>query len=300
VFGQLTLDLSDSWELSLGSRVERIKKKGAQTYSTTSNAYKTQLNETLFLPKASLSYYPSDNSMIYASIAKGYTPGGFNYASAQNFNSFTYSAQTSINAEVGYKTSLLEDALDVSAVVFHISAKDKQISDLQPGFVQSIANAAQATSYGLEVSADYRISTALSFYAQLGLLHAEADQYSTNVFSNGSFVATSLAGYDLPMAPSYTYALGVKYDDGTGLFSDLTMTGSSDYYFDSANTLKQTGYNRIDAQLGYHFSNDLSLSMVGENLFDTQIYSRAVKTSAGIAVEDTAARYIGLKLRGHW
>ncbi|WP_271272992.1 TonB-dependent receptor [Aliamphritea hakodatensis] len=300
-FGQVEYALSQDWSLTLGTRVERISKDGRQNYITTAgnSSYSADVSETMVLPKATLAYQVSDSGMIYASVAKGYLPGGFNYGSAQSASSFTYDSESSVNSEIGYKDRYLNSRLGFSAAVFHIKTRDKQIVDLQPGFVQSIANAAETTSYGVELGADYAITPALSVYGHAGLMRTEADKFDTTVFSGGSFVPVSRAGNDLPLAPEFTYGAGVRYVASQGLFGDLSVNGSGDYYFDSANTLKQSGYSRFDGELGYQFDG-FSVSLVAENIFDEEIISRAVSTSSGTVVEDTAPRYIGIKLAANW
>ncbi len=300
-FGQVEYALAQDWSLTLGTRVERISKDGRQNYITTggTSSYSADVNEIMVLPKATLAYHVSDSGMIYASVAKGYLPGGFNYGSAQGISSFTYDSESSVNSEIGYKDRYLDNRLGFTAALFHIKTHDKQIVDLQPGFVQSIANAAETTSYGLELGADYAVTPALSVYGHAGLMHTEADKFDTTVFSGGSFVPVSRAGNDLPLAPEFTYGAGVRYVASKGVFGDLSVNGSGDYYFDSANTLKQSGYSRFDGELGYQFDG-FSVSLVAENIFDEEIISRAVSTSSGTVVEDTAPRYIGIKLAANW
>lgn len=299
-FGQLEFALDDDWDLSIAARLENVKKRGKQTYrGLATQSYTADINSTQFLPKATLSYHINDDALVYASIAKGYTPGGFNYGSAQNLASFTFGAQTSQNLELGYKASLLSDKLNVGATLFQIKTKDKQIVDLMPGFVQSVSNAASAKSYGLELDADYRFSSHLSAYAQVGFMKASAEKYTTNVFRNGAFNAISLSGNALPLSPRVSYAAGLKYDRGQGVFGDLRVKGSGGYYFDAANTIKQAAYTQVDSQIGYHYG-DASISLVGENIFDTKVVSRAVNTGMGTVVEDSSPRYFGVKFEVNW
>lgn len=299
-FGQFDFALGNQWDISFAARIENVEKRGKQSYQALQNqTYAADKNSTYVLPKTTLSYHLNDDALVYASLAKGYTPGGFNYGSAQNLASFTYDPQTSQNIELGYKASLLENKLKVGATLFQIKTKDKQIVDLMPGFVQSITNAAAAKSYGLELTADYQMSDGLAVYGQVSLMKAKATKYRTNVFRNGAFVATSLSGNELPLSPKLSYSAGVKYSGGQGVFGDLSIKGSGNYYFDSANTIKQQGYKQVDSQIGYQFS-DASIALVAENIFDTKIASRAVNTASGVVVEDSSPRYIGIKFAANW
>ncbi len=79
----------------------------------------------------------------------------------------------------------------------------------------------------------------------------------------------------------------------------LAVRGSSDYYFDSQNTLKQPSYVIIDAEIGYQLGTG-ELLLWAKNLTDKAILSRAVNTPNGVVVEDTAARTIGIQFKTRW
>ncbi|WP_087023164.1 TonB-dependent receptor [Thaumasiovibrio subtropicus] len=299
-FGQVEWQLQPDWALTLGLRAERINKQGHQRfYSIAANQYQADLDHTIWLPKTSLRYQFSPTSQVYLSAAQGYLPAGFNYASAQNLASFTYDEETSTNIELGYKALLLKDRLQFSGAIFHITTQDKQITDLQPGFVQTISNAAKTTSYGAELSADYRWYNAISSFARLGAMTAEADQYIVHTFNGSGFVSQDLAGNDLPLAPALTYAVGIEYRPQQGWFARLVGSGSSKYYFDSANTLSHPSYFTLDAELGYQFSH-ASLALNIDNAFDELRYSRSVSTPQGVVVEDSHERYFGLTVKMDW
>ena len=299
-FGQLAWQINDQWEMTLGARAERIDKEGQQRFNgLMSSQYQANLSHTTWLPKASISYLINPTDRLYGTIAQGYLPAGYNYASAQNLASFTYQAEKSTSTELGYKALLLENALTVTAAAFHITTKDKQITDLQPGFVQTISNAAQTTSYGVELSADYQWHTDFSSFVRLGTMKTKADKYITHAFNGSGFVAHDLAGNELPLAPEFTYAIGIEYQPQQGWFTTLVASGSSDYYFDSANSLSHPAYVTADATLGYRHQ-WLTIALNADNIFDQEVYSRSVRTPAGIVAEDTQERYFGLTIGMDW
>ncbi|GAK84008.1 TonB-dependent receptor [Vibrio ponticus] len=297
-FTQLDWSITNSWSLTLGLRAEHIEKKTKQQI-VSSTSYQERLSQTKWLPKASLSYKVASNRNLYLTYSEGYLPGGFNYASAQSLNSFSYDAETSQNIEIGGKMRALNNKLYLDAALFYTKTKDKQINDLLPGFVQTISNAAQTSSYGLEVSARYQLTTDLDLFTNLGALNTNADEYLTNSFNGSAFVANDLAGNDLPLAPKFTYSLGVDYSPSKGWFANLHAAGRSKLYFDANNQLEHPASVTVDASVGYKF-NHVTLALVADNVFDEVIYSRAVNTAAGIVVEDSQPRYIGLNLAANW
>ncbi|WP_260260765.1 TonB-dependent receptor [Vibrio intestinalis] len=299
-FGQLEWQFQPNWALTLGLRAEHINKSGKQQINGLfTSDYQADLDHTIWLPKASLSYQLSSLSQLYFTAAQGYLPAGYNYASAQNLASFTYDEEKSTNLELGYKALLLNNKLSLSGALFHIETKDKQITDLQPGFIQTISNAAQTTSYGFELAADYQWNQALNSFIRLGSMKTESDQYIVHSFNGSGFVANDLAGNELPLAPEFTYSLGLEYLTQQGWFARIIGSGSSEYYFDSANTLTHPSYFTLDAEIGYQFS-QLSIAFNVDNAFDEHRYSRSVSTPTGIVVEDSHERYFGLTIKMDW
>lgn len=300
-FAQTEFALSDKFKLGLGARAERIEQEGSQRVTSIAfdNSYARDIKETELLPKLSLSYEINENARVFVSVADGYLPGGYNYSAAINQQTFIYDKETSRNIEIGTKMSLFDNKLDLQAAAFLIKTKDKQIVDIEPGNVRRISNAAEVENSGIELSANYRLGDKLSLFANIGLQNAEAKEFKINATVNGSFVELDLSGNSLPLAPERTYAAGVRYGAGKGVFSSFTLNGSSDYFFDSANTLKQDGYTKVDAKLGYHFKN-ASVALVAKNIADEEIFSRAVNTPNGIVVEDSSPRYVGLQFDAHW
>lgn len=300
-FGQVEVALTDRWRAGVGSRVEWIRQNGAQTLvsSTGQTAYEQTLEQVTLLPRFTLSYDLQPGTMLYGSYARGYLPGGYNYGMATSASTLSYDPEYSWTAEIGAKGRFVQDRLGASLALFRTVTTDKQILDLVPGGTQTISNAARAEIYGLEASADARLSERWTSFATLGLQHGEATSYTTNVSQGGTLVSTDLSGNRLPMSASSTYSLGVRYDEGEGWFGQASVNGSSPYYFDSQNTLKQSAFATVDAEIGHRFDS-VEVSLWAANLFGENVYSRAVSAPLGIIAEDGAPREIGLRLSATW
>ena len=300
-FGQVEVGLTDRLRAGMGSRVEWIRQQGSQTFAGSggNSAYDGTLEQATLLPRFTLSYDLQQGTMLYGSYARGYLPGGYNYSMATNADTFTYDPEYSWTAEVGAKGRFAQDRLGAGLAFFHTQTKDKQILDLVPGGTQTITNAARAEIYGVEASADARLSERWSTFATAGLQHAEATSYTANVSRGGSLVASDLSGNRLPMAASATYSLGLRYDEGEGWFGQGSVNGSSPYYFDSQNSLKQSSFATVDAEIGYRFAS-VEVSLWASNIFDENVYGRAVSAPAGIIVEDGAPREVGLRVKAEW
>lgn len=300
IFGQIDWQVGANWTANLGMRYERVNKRGEQEFNSTQSAnYQVSIDNSMWLPKASIHYQLDKDQNVYFAIASGYVPGGYNHTFAQNAASFTFDKETSINVELGYKAYLLNNQLLLTTAVFSSETQDKQIVDIQPGFITAISNAAKTSAKGAELNLNYQYSDNVSSFLHLGVMHATADEYLVTSYNGTGFVTNDLNGNRLTLSPDISYSLGVNYQTQSGWFGQLVVSGSGKYYFDAANQLPQSAYTVVDANIGYAFEN-IRLSLSIDNLTDEEIYSRSVSTSSGIVVEDTRARYLGLNLTGNW
>ena len=298
-FGQMEFDITDRLRLGAGGRLEHIMQDGSQSYVATSSAayYAADDATTTILPKVSVSYDISPDVLAYASYARGYLPGGYNYAQSNTLDSFTYNPEYSWTGEAGVKFDSLNKRLKSSFAGFHTRTTDKQVVDFVVGGSQKISNAGEAEIYGIEFANEFRATNDWSFYGNVGLQHAEATSHTAN--TPGGTVDYS--GNKLPMAADYTYAIGANWRayEPEGWFGQIGLNGSGPYYFNSQNTAKQGAYALVDAEIGYRVGT-AELSFWVSNLFDTNVYQRATETTSGTVVEDGAPRTVGVNLTFEW
>lgn len=300
LFGQFEMPINDRLRFNAGSRLEYIDQAGQQTSSNMfgNSSYTASHSGLELLPKVGLTYDLPQQGLLYANLTRGYLPGGYNYNLASNADNFSYDAEYSDTAEVGFKTAFLDGRLETDLALFYTRTTDKQVIDLQPGNVQKISNAAEAVIYGLELSLSTNLNQNWQAFSNVGWQQAEAEDYQAQVFSGGSLITADLSGNDLPMAAPYNYSLGLKYDSNSW-FGQARLNGTGSFYFDSQNLLEQDAYQTFDMELGYKIR-DIKLSLAARNLFDEAYYTRAVSTPNGLLVEDGNAREISLNLSGRW
>lgn len=304
LFGQVEYPLSPRLRLSAGGRLEYIDMSGTQARSSFLGAesYAHSDGKTEWLPRLGIAYDLNDDSLLFASLARGYLPGGYNYNLAGSQSDFTYGAEFSDTAEVGLKTTFADERVDAQLSLFYTRSRDKQIVDLQPGGTQRISNAAEAEIYGLEVALDADLGAGWRGSADLGLMHAEATEYQTQLFNGSGFAPADLSGKTLPMAAPLTYGIGLAYDNRSPWFGQVKLKGSGDFYFDSQNLIRQKSYHTVDMSVGYRFAgpHGLTLSLAARNLFDKNYYIRAVNTPNGLLVEDSNPREVSLNIAARW
>ncbi|MEM7208899.1 MAG: TonB-dependent receptor [Pseudomonadota bacterium] len=291
LFGQIEYSFNPRWSVTIGGRYEQVDQSASQSFSNAmlNTQYDADLDSDEFLPTASLGFLADEQNFVYVSYSEGYLPGGYNYNSAGDADSFTFDEEHSELIELGWKNTALQNKLSTAISVFQITTTDKQIVDLLPGFIQSVSNAGETESTGAEFSIAYSVSPLLSTYFNLGILQTEATSFVSNTFG----MPLDLSGNDLPYAPERTYSAGVRYESDNGIFGHLSVRGSDDYFFDSQNLLEQSSFDVVDFELGYQFKN-ARLTLWAKNVTEEEIVSRAVSTPNGVVVEDTLPRTIGL------
>ena len=301
VFGQLVLPFLEDFELTLGGRYQVIEKDLDLDYFVTpivngqvvlgSPVLELKADErwTAFLPKVAISYRVNDAWTTYASVAKGYMPGGFNFiASTPNVEDNQFDPQISWSYELGTKASLLDDRLFLSAAAFYMDIKDIHVFTAQ-GLQFVTSNAAKASSYGIELEADFLIDDRWQANAALGLINAEYDDYTDEMGNVND-------GNKIQRTPSHSINLGVQYNDPSGFYGRVDLVNYGKFYFDATNQLEQDGYTILNLKAGYAAAN-WEVYAYADNVTDTDYKTSGQPgNAAGTLVEFGDPREFGVGL----
>ena len=161
-FGETTTALNDRLSLTISFRVEQWD----ADYKD-SSAVILDTDETLYGGKVVIDYQMSDDHLLYASLARGYKPGGVNTDGTLNQAEREFDTEYQWAYEVGNKSSLLDDSLQIRVAAFYNDRQDMHIKDSiipvgGPGaFVDYITNAAEGSNYGLEIESVWQATDAL-------------------------------------------------------------------------------------------------------------------------------------------
>lgn len=299
LYGFAEYAVTDRLRLGAGGRLDYQDSKGVQSLTSPlgSATYGSANDSLTFLPKLTAAYDLSDDAMLYASLSRGYLAGGYNYNFASNAANFTFDPEYSTALEIGGRFSWGVSSL--AAAAHYTEVRDKQIAEVVPGGAQRITNAAKVKSYGLDLTFETQLRGGLRLSASTGLIQAEATAFETAVFGPSGPMPVNYSGNDLPYAPRSTYAIGLEYDTGEGLFGGVQLNGTGGYFFDAANRLRQPGFATVDAQIGWR-RGDLTLTLWAANLFDKAYQTAALSTARGTLVEDGPGRTIGFSLSRAW
>lgn len=294
-FGQATYEIVDGLRLTGGLRLDVSESSGEQTYTSSGGtvSYDRDIDETAWLPMASLAYDFTPHVTAYATYSRGFLAGGYNFYSATTADNFGYDAEYTTNYELGVKTNWLGNSLNVNATVFYMDIADKQVREEVTGGgagVWKFSNAAQAHTQGVELESTYRPIPELQLSAGFGYADSVVDEWETTV----SGTAVDYGGNKLPWAPKFTYNIGAQYTHQSGFFASADLLGTGEQYFDAANDLSGDGYQTVNLRLGLQ-GEEAELSLWCKNVFDAAYAVKKVDNSAGLTmVEDGAPRTLGL------
>ena len=270
LFGETTTALSDRVNLTVGLRVEQWD----ADYKD-SSAVILDTDETLYGGKVVIDYQATDDQLLYARIARGYKSGGVNTDGTLNEAEREFDTEYQWAYELGSKSSLLDDSLQIRVAAFYNDRQDMHIKDSiipvgGPGaFVDYIINAAEGSNYGLEIESLWQATDALQLFANIGSLRTDIDECDTAGCIN-------LVGRDQPHAPRYQYAAGVKFDVSENLFFQIDIEAKDEFYFSSSHDAKSESYELLNAQMGYEFE-AWSLVLWGHNLTDEDVETRGFR-----------------------
>jgi iron complex outermembrane recepter protein len=277
-YGQVTYHFSPAFDVALGGRWSENK----QSVNTADSGLlfptpKTEVGAstgTDFLYSVAPRWHLSQDTMTYVRVATGYRPGGPNAEppGAPAGFQLTYESDSTINYEIGIKSSLLDNRLSVDVAAFLINWKDVQLSQAIGAF-DFTGNGGSATSRGLEWSLGLTPVNGLN----LTLTGAYVDAYLTaDAPETGGF-----AGDELPYVPKWSNSLDVAYTwrafANYGAFTGATWSyiGSRINDFGTVGVeiaeprADLGGYNTINLRAGLD-NGRLSFELYCKNLADSR------------------------------
>jgi outer membrane receptor protein involved in Fe transport len=294
VFGEVSFQPVDPLKLTAGLRWYQVKTSnygyeeglatGGGPAIVSPNVTTTEHGVN---PKFDADYHITSDKMVYATVAKGFRPGGIvpivpagapgtgtdcvaslnqeapNTTLAQTR---TFKSDSLWNYELGTKTAWLDHRLTVNAAAFYIKWSNiQQVIVLSCGFPYT-ANAGAAESKGGEIELHARPVEPLE--VSLGLGHQDAK------ITEASATSPQQVGSPVFQVPDWTGNASVAYT--THLTSTWKLVSGADYAYvgksfsgnnDPSDPRIRGSYRLINARLA--FSNGLfEVAVVGKNLAD--------------------------------
>ncbi len=290
-----------------------------QTYSRTDEA---------FVPRASLDWQVTEDTLLYASYAEGFKPGGMSTTDGNGDISVgEYDPEELSVYEIGIKSMLLENRLQLNASAFYYEYTDQQV----PYFVGTpsgalnvvVVNAGGSEMRGAELSAVYRPSQNWTFNAAYTYSDTEFTDFNVSEVGSPTTLDKLLSGNaqgdfsgnQFINSAKHSASLGIRYDgefeSGVGYFTELAGIYESERYLDLGNNAYLPAYWMVDFTAGVSFTS-LDVTLYVKNLLDEDSVKSGITNisyghlaggsstanSADLVVADP--RQVGLRLTHHF
>ncbi|MEM7002249.1 MAG: TonB-dependent receptor [Pseudomonadota bacterium] len=262
-------------------------------------------------PKLGVSWQVQDDILVYASYSEGFHSGGF-FGVNQNVADFErdqYDPEFSNNYEVGIKSQLLDNRLQINASYFFNDFEDKQEQSVQfDASTNTVAtvfsNAASADYSGFEVEVQWLATENLNLFANIGWLDAEYDEFETDLNPNDDAVVGAVvedASFLVPRnAPELTYGVGGTFAIPIGA-GELEIYAKYAYIDEVETNLLNLDVGRLEeredlaASISYTWDS-YRITLFGRNLTDEQFEIPAIIQPLFASGTINQPRHFGLEI----
>jgi len=298
LFGEGTWHFTDKFKMTLGGRWFHTRldttttQQGPLAGPTTTTEGGS--SESGFSPKASVTWQPDRDTLVYALAARGFRFGGPNIAHDPTFTiPSQFDSDSLWNYELGARMSLLDHRLLLDGTLYLIDWTNIQVTETSPaGFIYT-ANAGRARNRGFEASVTYQAVPALSLHATVTYL----DGVLRRDFDSGQGLIP--AGSQLPGASKWQISDSIVYAPATAQIAP-TVTLSHRYLSSAPGELLPTpqmqgGYNVFDLRAGMTIRR-CGVFLYVDNISNARGVSQALTGVRGPVQFLIAPRTIGIAL----
>ena len=255
--------------------------------------------------KAVLQFEPSDDVMVYASYTRGYKGPAFNVFfnhTAPN-NAVPIDAETSNAFEAGFKSQFLDDKVQLNLSAYTVQYDNFQANNFilvgtPPTVISNLTNAGTVKSEGFEADLLIVPTAGLTLRASGAYADAKVKRFNPNPQTNAPDARN---GTRLPLAPKFSYNLGLDYERPVG---SVVVYFSTDYrqvgkqFSDLGESGPIAAYGQWNASLGLSDADDkLRLTLHLRNITDESYALLNVSAGQRLQIPRDADRYFGVSLR---
>ena len=311
-FGQGTYDITDQLAFTGGLRWTDENRSVALVTESRPDGFISvpdrEVSFDAFSWTAGLDYKVTDDSLVYASISRGFRSGGIDderlnltgpepvvaadgTVTTLTAEDITVDPEFVINYEVGLKADFLNNTVRWNSAAFYSDYTDIQVQTFDPVLVDAnnqavvtIANGAEAEVYGFETELNYIPNDNLSLGGTLGYTKADFQEF---IFEDPASGLTIDRSDDAIGGPEWQASAFGRYEDDiadgirAGVQLNYFFRGSEDIAdgndiptFIAAGVEDQISldsYGIFNGQIDFDFEDlGLNLAIYGQNLFDNE------------------------------
>jgi len=259
VYGELTYKITDAWQVTGGARrfdydifseggsASPLYQPYPQIDYSVGEGSASASGETW---KGNTSYKFREGLLAYATVSKGYRPGGINLVPACPVplpnnaitcalpNEVSYKPDHTVNTELGLRASLFDRRLTANVAVYHIDWTDIQLlSQTLNGKASITGNAGAAVSQGVELTLVGRVADRFTLSGNYSYNDAHLTRDALDAI-NGD---TAFDGDRLPASPKNSARLTADYVLPVNADRSIDMNFTETYQSNMLSTVGDRG-----------------------------------------------------------
>ncbi|WP_336986740.1 TonB-dependent receptor [Altererythrobacter aquiaggeris] len=290
VFGRVEFDPVDTITIGVEGRYLVERKTRTEFSATGATVFRSE-TEKDFVPRVTVDWQPTPDTLIYAIYTEGNKPGGTNGSAGISIGRPDYSSETLKGGEIGFKQTLADGKLQVNASAYYNEIANVQLTTALPvggGALTSVAtNQGDAEVKGFEFELTARPIPQLTLNAGLAYTDARftsgCDDFQYTLNSGGFLISNainplpqelalcSIEGNRLPLGSPWQANGAIDFRDSIGENSEFFANLNGSYEaskFIQVHNLAETGDTfLLNARLGVTFG-AVELAVFGRNLTD--------------------------------
>lgn len=267
----------------------------------------------------SANFTPNDDTLIYASFARGTKSGGHNIGFGNAVPAQRgFGAEKVDNWELGGKFDLADRRARIAVSLFRSDYTNYQNAGFV-GLQYLVNNADKVRVTGAEAEGAFRLSNGLTMNLGAAYIDAKFREYTggacwfgrapdANPTATGAFTSCDLSGKQLPLAPKWRLTAALQYERSIGIGdlyarTDLNWQGKANTNSASLDPRAvQDAYALLNARLGLRLENGLDISVWATNLTNKTVVNQSgvlsfFGTTSGYQNYLGAPRQIGATVR---
>ena len=220
IFGEAVWHLNDQWDITAGGRYTQddIENRAFDRFAFEGAVPDSEgkVSFSDFSPKLVVKYTINDDTNVYATASKGYKAGGIDFSNSGGDIS-TFRPEELTNYELGFKSTMLENRVNLTAALFFLDWTDLQVQSNYlevPGDISSAVektlNAAEVSSIGAEFELTALLTDDLVFSFGGGYVDSNFDDFD-DALIKGSSMPVDLTDQPLPNSPKLTLNSALEY-----------------------------------------------------------------------------------------